>query len=128
MFNRRPFPSVARWILVPKPLRERPRLLSQTILGCFLDTSQLSVRITMELHSLTLDEACAFLQISRPTATNWIRSGRLQATRKDPTKPKSPFLTTRQACIAALNSPLHTIDVSAGDAHKRIANVHLPQR
>ncbi|EDY3075930.1 helix-turn-helix domain-containing protein, partial [Salmonella enterica subsp. enterica serovar Schwarzengrund] len=38
----------------------------------------------MESHSLTLDEACAFLKISRPTATNWIRTGRLQATRKDP--------------------------------------------
>ncbi|EBR8431416.1 helix-turn-helix domain-containing protein [Salmonella enterica] len=69
----------------------------------------------MESHSLTLDEACAFLKISRPTATNWIRTGRLQATRKDPTKPKSPYLTTRQACIAALQSPLHTVKVSAGD-------------
>ncbi|MGU7027791.1 helix-turn-helix domain-containing protein, partial [Salmonella enterica subsp. enterica serovar Cerro] len=27
---------------------------------------------------LTLDEACAFLKISRPTATNWIRTGRLK--------------------------------------------------
>ncbi|WP_447347313.1 helix-turn-helix domain-containing protein, partial [Salmonella sp. AM030] len=35
--------------------------------------------------------------------------------RKDPTKPKSPYLTTRQACIAALQSPLHTVQVSAGD-------------
>ncbi len=26
----------------------------------------------MESHSLTLDEACSFLNISRPTATNWI--------------------------------------------------------
>ncbi|HBC0358992.1 TPA: helix-turn-helix domain-containing protein [Citrobacter farmeri] len=72
----------------------------------------------MEQFSLTLDEACALLGISRPTATNWIRSGRLQATRKDPSKPKSPYLTTRQACIAALRSPLHTVVVSAGDAHK----------
>lgn len=71
--------------------------------------------VTMESYSLTLDEACQFLKISRPTATNWIRTGRLQATRKDPTKPKSPYLTTRQACIAALQSPLHTIKVSAGD-------------
>ena len=39
----------------------------------------------MESYSLTLDEACQFLKISRPTATNWIRTGRLQATRKDPT-------------------------------------------
>ncbi|MDU3049416.1 MAG: helix-turn-helix domain-containing protein [Escherichia coli] len=40
----------------------------------------------MEPYSLTLDEACHFLKISRPTAINWIRTGRLQATRKDPTK------------------------------------------
>ncbi len=44
----------------------------------------------MEPYSLTLDEACHFLKISRPTAINWIRTGRLQATRKDPTKNKSP--------------------------------------
>ncbi|MFK3656708.1 DNA-binding protein, partial [Escherichia coli] len=66
-------------------------------------------------HRLNLQEACPFLKISQPTATNWIRTGRLQETRKDPTKPKSPYLTTRQACIAALQSPLHTIKVSAGD-------------
>nr|WP_274538996.1 helix-turn-helix domain-containing protein [Escherichia coli] len=54
----------------------------------------------MEPYSLTLDEACQFLKISRPTATNWIRTGRLQATRKDPTKPKSPYLTTRQSGMA----------------------------
>ncbi|EOX9464977.1 helix-turn-helix domain-containing protein, partial [Escherichia coli] len=29
----------------------------------------------MEPYSLTLDEACQFLKISRPTATNWIRTG-----------------------------------------------------
>ncbi|WP_332638504.1 helix-turn-helix domain-containing protein [Escherichia coli] len=69
----------------------------------------------MEPYSLTLDEACHFLKISRPTAINWIRTGRLQATRKDPTKNKSPYLTTRQACIAALQSPLHTVQVCAGD-------------
>ncbi|HAH6139168.1 TPA: helix-turn-helix domain-containing protein [Escherichia coli] len=69
----------------------------------------------MEPYSLTLDEACHFLKISRPTAINWIRTGRLQATRKDPTKNKSPYLTTRQACIAALQSPLHIVQVSAGD-------------
>lgn len=40
----------------------------------------------MEAYSLTLDEACAFIGISRPTASNWIRSGRLIATRKDPSK------------------------------------------
>ncbi|KEA52746.1 excisionase [Mangrovibacter sp. MFB070] len=68
----------------------------------------------MEQYSLTLDEACAFIGISRPTATAWIKSGRLQATRKDPTKIKSPYLTTREACIAAISSPLHTVSVNAG--------------
>nr|WP_241772349.1 helix-turn-helix domain-containing protein [Edwardsiella ictaluri] len=29
----------------------------------------------MEQYSLTLNEACAFLGISRPTATAWIKSG-----------------------------------------------------
>ncbi|HAT6800601.1 TPA: helix-turn-helix domain-containing protein [Citrobacter freundii] len=78
----------------------------------------------MEQFSLTLDEACALLGISRPTATNWIRSGRLQATRKDPSKPKSPYLTTRQACIAALRSPLHTVVVSAGDGMQEKKQCH----
>ncbi|MCV2928528.1 helix-turn-helix domain-containing protein, partial [Escherichia coli] len=36
----------------------------------------------MDSHSITLKEACQFLKISRPTAVNWIRTGRLQATRK----------------------------------------------
>ncbi|MGR3753276.1 MULTISPECIES: helix-turn-helix domain-containing protein [Edwardsiella] len=69
----------------------------------------------MEQYSLTLNEACEFLGISRPTATAWIRSGRLMATRKNPGKRQSQYLTTRQACIAALNSPLHTVAVSAAD-------------
>ncbi|QNO00924.1 excisionase [Serratia phage vB_SspM_BZS1] len=69
----------------------------------------------MDKYSLTRDEACAFLGVSAPTLTAWIRSGRLSATRKDPTKPKSPYLITRNACIAALNIPIHTVPVSAAD-------------
>ncbi|ENM7000790.1 recombinase family protein [Escherichia coli] len=85
-------------------------------LGCNpMDISKTVEQLTKAGIKVTLDEACQFLKISRPTATNWIRTGRLQATRKDPTKPKSPYLTTRQACIAALQSPLHTVQVSAGD-------------
>ncbi|MDU4940347.1 MAG: helix-turn-helix domain-containing protein [Mixta calida] len=76
----------------------------------------------MEAYALTLDEACAFLGISRSTASNWIRSGRLTATRKDPSKPKSPYLVTRQACIAALNNPMHTVAVSAGVTRRRAAS------
>lgn len=78
----------------------------------------------MESHSLTLDQACAFLQISRVTATKWIRTGRLVVTRKDPDKKKSPYLTTHQACIAALQSPLHTVAVSAGDGIKEETKCH----
>lgn len=78
----------------------------------------------MEAYSLTLDEACTFLGISRPTASNWIRTGRLTATRKDPSKNKSPYLVTRQACIAALNNPLHTVAVSAGDAQDKERACH----
>nr|MBJ7889575.1 helix-turn-helix domain-containing protein [Serratia sp. PAMC26656] len=70
----------------------------------------------MDKYSLTREEACAFLGVSAPTLTAWIRSGRLTATRKDPTKPKSPYLITRNACIAALNIPIHTVPVSAADA------------
>ncbi|MDU3815745.1 helix-turn-helix domain-containing protein [Mixta calida] len=72
----------------------------------------------MEAYALSMDEACAFLGISRPTCQQWIRTGRLTATRKDPSKPKSPYLVTRQACIAALNNPMHTVAVSAADKHE----------
>lgn len=72
----------------------------------------------METYALSMDEACAFLGISRPTCQQWIRTGRLMATRKDPSKPKSPYLLTRQACIAALNNPMHTVAVSAADEHE----------
>lgn len=37
IFNGRPLPSVARWILVPKPPRERPGPLSPSISGCFFE-------------------------------------------------------------------------------------------
>ncbi|MEG1464996.1 MAG: helix-turn-helix domain-containing protein [Hafnia sp.] len=70
----------------------------------------------MEKFSLDTDEACEFLGISRPTLTSWVKTGRLIATRKNPTKAKSPYLFTRQACIAALQDPLHTVAVSAADA------------
>nr|WP_261437884.1 helix-turn-helix domain-containing protein [Serratia entomophila] len=78
----------------------------------------------MDKYSLSRSEACNFLGISAPTLTSWIRSGRLQATRKDPSKNKSPYLITRQACIAALNNPIHTVPVSADDAHEEKAACH----
>ncbi|WP_071933909.1 helix-turn-helix domain-containing protein [Xenorhabdus hominickii] len=69
----------------------------------------------MDRYPLTFDEACNFVGVSPPTLRNWIRTGRLVAARKDPTKKQSPYLITRQNCIAALNNPIHTIKVSAVD-------------
>ncbi|MEX0445973.1 helix-turn-helix domain-containing protein [Xenorhabdus sp. SGI246] len=70
----------------------------------------------MDRYSLTFDEACDFIGISQPTLRNWIRTGRLVASKKDPNKEKSPYIITRQNCIAALNNPIHTVTVSAVDA------------
>ncbi|MDN0089237.1 helix-turn-helix domain-containing protein [Yersinia nurmii] len=69
----------------------------------------------MDKYSLTFDEACEFLGISRPTLSQWIKSGRLTASRKTSAK-QSPYIITRQACIAAIQNPLHTVAVSAVDA------------
>ncbi|EPU3839108.1 helix-turn-helix domain-containing protein [Providencia stuartii] len=70
----------------------------------------------MDKYSLTFNEACKFIGVSPPTLRGWIRSGRIVATRKDPQKKQSPYMLTRQNCIAALNNPIQTIDVSAVDA------------
>nr|WP_291970893.1 DNA-binding protein [Candidatus Symbiopectobacterium sp.] len=78
----------------------------------------------MEAYTFTLGKACIFLGISRPTAKSWISSGRLVATRKNPSKPKSPYLITPQACIAALNNPMHTVAVSVVDAHEEKKACH----
>nr|WP_071823755.1 helix-turn-helix domain-containing protein [Photorhabdus asymbiotica] len=70
----------------------------------------------MDRYPMTFNEACDFIGISPPTLRNWIRTGRLVAARKDPSKHQSPYLITRQNCIAALNNPINTIKVSAVDA------------
>ncbi|WP_323870020.1 helix-turn-helix domain-containing protein [Xenorhabdus szentirmaii] len=70
----------------------------------------------MDRYPLTFNEACRFVGVSPPTLRNWIRTGRLVAVRKDPNKKQSPYLITRQNCIAALNNPIHTVEVSAVDA------------
>ncbi|WP_071825719.1 helix-turn-helix domain-containing protein [Xenorhabdus bovienii] len=70
----------------------------------------------MARYPLTFDEACDFVGVSPPTLRSWIRTGRLVASRKNPEKKQSPYVITRQNCIAALNDPIHTIKVSAVDA------------
>ncbi len=69
----------------------------------------------MESYSLTLDEACQFLvRYPVPTATNWIRTGRLQATRKD--QPSQNLLTSQHGKPALRRFSLRCIlSRSAGD-------------
>nr|WP_254305186.1 DNA-binding protein [Rahnella aceris] len=69
----------------------------------------------MDRYGLTKAEAAQFMGLSLPTLTKWVRDGRVHAERKDPSKPKSPYIFTRQACIAALNKPINTVAVSEGD-------------
>lgn len=65
----------------------------------------------MEKQSLTLNEACELLGVSRETARKWIEIGRLKATRKDTTKPKSPYLITPDACREALTHPAYSVPI-----------------
>lgn len=67
----------------------------------------------MEKFSLNRHEAAAFIGIDKDTLTQWCRSGRIAYTKKNPTKPNSPYMFTRTACIAALNNPIQTVPVSA---------------
>ncbi|CDH23159.1 Excisionase [Xenorhabdus bovienii str. kraussei Becker Underwood] len=52
------------------------------------------------------------MDISYPTLKKWIDSGRLSGSRKDPSKPKSPWQFTRENCIAALNYKMHNTQES----------------
>ncbi|AWC81884.1 TPA: helix-turn-helix domain-containing protein [Serratia marcescens] len=63
----------------------------------------------MVKQSLTLNEACELLGVSRVTARKWIEAGRLKATRKDPDKPKSPYLITPEALRDALVNPCYQV-------------------
>ncbi|WP_259281576.1 DNA-binding protein [Atlantibacter hermannii] len=71
----------------------------------------------MDSYSISFLEACGICGVSEPTLRKWIRSGRLVASRKSD-KPRSQYILTRQACIAAVNNPLHTVIVSAVDGMK----------
>lgn len=72
----------------------------------------------MEKYSLSREEAARLMGIDKDTLTQWCRSGRITYTKKNPLKPNSPYLFTRTACIAALQNPLHTVGVSAANAHE----------
>lgn len=57
----------------------------------------------MEKITLTRAEAAKLLGISTVTVVEWVRSGRLKAYRVSD-KPKSPYLFTKDDCVAALTS------------------------
>ncbi|MHA0917160.1 helix-turn-helix domain-containing protein [Kosakonia cowanii] len=72
----------------------------------------------MEEVIFTRDEAAAFLRISEGTVAEWIKTGRLPATRKNPSKKKSPYLICKTDCIAALKNPIHNQPVNAVDVQE----------
>ena len=55
----------------------------------------------MEKITLTRREAAELLGISTSTVTQWVVEGRLKAYRVS-NRPKSPYLFTREDCLAAL--------------------------
>ncbi|WP_312227610.1 helix-turn-helix domain-containing protein [Pseudescherichia sp.] len=67
----------------------------------------------MEEEIFTREEAAAFLKLDKGTITQWIRSGRLQAAKINPDKPKSPYRICKSDCIAALKSTRHNSAVNA---------------
>ena len=69
----------------------------------------------MEEEVFTRDEAAAFLKVDKGTIAQWIKSGRLAATRKNPHKKKSPYLICKTDCIAAVKNPIHNQPVNAVD-------------
>lgn len=72
----------------------------------------------MEEKIFTRDEAADFLRVSEGTVAEWIKSGRLVATRKNPEKKKSPYLICKSDCIAALKNPIHNQPVNAVDVQE----------
>ncbi|WP_072064920.1 helix-turn-helix domain-containing protein [Pluralibacter gergoviae] len=69
----------------------------------------------MEEEVFTRDEAAAFLKVYKGTITDWIRSGRLPASRVNPEKKKSPYLICKSDCIAALKNTINNQTVNAVD-------------
>ncbi len=74
-----------------------------------------------EIESITLSrkKAAALIGIDVDTLSLWCQIGKIAYTKKNPTKPNSPYLFTRAACIAAINNPIQTVIVSAVDATEK---------
>ncbi|MEI7219333.1 helix-turn-helix domain-containing protein [Pectobacterium carotovorum] len=71
-----------------------------------------------EEEVFTREEAAAFLKVDKGTISQWIRTGRLQATKINPAKPKSPYRIFKSDCIAALKGQVHNSCVNAVDVHE----------
>lgn len=72
----------------------------------------------MEEEIFTREEAASYLKVDKGTITQWIRSGRLQAAKINPDKPKSPYRICKSDCIAALKSVRHNSAVNAVDVQE----------
>ncbi|WP_438436547.1 helix-turn-helix domain-containing protein [Kluyvera georgiana] len=72
----------------------------------------------MEEEIFTREEAASYLKVDKGTITQWIRSGRLQASKINPDKPKSPYRICKSDCIAALKSVRHNSPVNAVDVQE----------
>ncbi|CDG19948.1 putative excisionase [Xenorhabdus poinarii G6] len=73
----------------------------------------------IESVTLSRKQAAAFIGIDEDTLSLWCKIGKIAYTKKNPTKPKSPYLFTRSACIAAINNPIQTVPVSAVDTTEK---------
>ncbi|WP_239986840.1 helix-turn-helix domain-containing protein [Cronobacter sakazakii] len=78
-------------------------------------------RKAVEEEIFTREEAAAFLKLDKGTVTQWIRSGRLQAAKINPEKPKSPYRICKSDCIAALKSTRHNSNVNAVEMQRNKA-------
>ncbi|WP_255082624.1 helix-turn-helix domain-containing protein [Escherichia coli] len=75
-------------------------------------------RFQVEEEIFTREEAASYLKVDKGTITQWIRSGRLQAAKINPDKPKSPYRICKSDCIAALKSVRHNSAVNAVDVQE----------
>ncbi|PHM65937.1 hypothetical protein Xekj_03880 [Xenorhabdus sp. KJ12.1] len=69
--------------------------------------------------SLTRKQAADFIGINVDTLSHWCAIGKIAYNKKDPARPRSPYLFTYAACIAALNNSIQTVPVSTVDVAEK---------
>jgi hypothetical protein len=69
--------------------------------------------------SLTRKQAADLIGIDVDTLSNWCAIGKIAYTKKNPAKPRSPYLFTTAACLAAINNSIQTVPVSTVDVAEK---------